>query len=134
MKFLCVGYYDQDRMDALSKAEVEAAMSECPAFIEEMYATGQVFLVAGTDQEATTLRRVGGEARATGGAKEGRHRMVGCVFLVEANDMDDAVRVASLHPTTRVDAGEKLGWHIGVSAVHYFDERELKIPSGAAPH
>jgi hypothetical protein len=122
MKYLCVGYYDQDRMDALTQAQVDVVMSECPVLMEEFYDSGKVSLVAGTDSEARALQRVGGEVRETVGAKGGRHGTVGCVFLVEALDMEDAIRVAKRHPTTRIEAGEQLGWRIGISPVHYFRE------------
>jgi hypothetical protein len=126
MRYLCVGYYDQKKMDALSKAEVDAVMSECPPFMEELYDSGKVFLVAGTDSEASSMRRAGGKVEISNGPMKGGHETVGCVFFVEAADIADAVRVASLHPTTRIDAGEKLGWRIGISPVHYFEERKLK--------
>ncbi len=124
MKFLCVGYYDQDRMDALTKAQLEGVMSECPPFMEEFYDGGKVLLVAGTEPEAMALQRVGGEVRTTESPKAERHRTVGCVFLMEAQDMEEAVRVAKLHPTTRVGAGERLGWRIGISPVHSFRDAE----------
>jgi hypothetical protein len=126
MRYLCVGYYDREKMDALPKATIDAVMSECPPFMEELYNSGKVFLVAGTEPEAKVLRRVGGEVRIADGPLRGGHEMIGCVFLVEALDIADAVRVASLHPTTRIAAGEQLGGRIGISPVHYFEERELK--------
>jgi hypothetical protein len=126
MKYLCVGYYDQGKMDALSEAQVDAVMSECPPLMEEFYGSGKVLLVAGTDREASVLRREGGEVRVSNGRRGGGHKMIGCVFLVEAPDIEGAVRVASLHPTPRIGAGEQLGWHIGISPVHSFSERALE--------
>jgi hypothetical protein len=124
MKYLCVGYYDQDRMDTLSKAEADAVMGECPPCMEELYNSGKVRLMAGVDAEAKVMRRVNGEVKITDSPAGERHRMIGCAFLVEAWDMADAIRVASLHPTTRIRAGEQLGWRLGISPVHYFEERE----------
>jgi hypothetical protein len=126
MKFLCVGYYDRDRMEALSEAQVDAVMSECPPFMEELHDSGKIMLVAGTDAETKVLRRAGAEVRVTDSPAGERHRTIGCVFLVEAADMAEAIRVASLHPTTRIGAGEQLGWSIGISPVHSIDERGLR--------
>ncbi len=126
MKFLCVGYLDQTKMNALPKAELDAVMSECPPFMEEFYASGKVSLVAGIPGEAKSLRRVGGELQITDGAAGGAREAIGCVFLVEAVDMSEAIRVAALHPTTRIDAGEQLGFRIGIAPIHYFEEREPK--------
>jgi hypothetical protein len=53
------------------------------------------------------------------------HETIGCVFLVEATEIADAMRVTPLHPTTRIGAGEKLGFRLGISPVHYFEERDF---------
>ncbi len=126
MKYLCVGYIDQRKMDALSKAQVDAVMSECPAYMEEFYDSGKVLLVAGTIPETKSMRRVDGKVKITDGPTGGADEAIGCVFVVEATDIEDAMRVASLHPTTRIAAGEKLGFRIAISPIHYFEEKELK--------
>jgi hypothetical protein len=126
MKFMCVGYYDQEKMDALSGAQVDAVMGECPPFMEEFYGSGKVLLVAGTDPEAKAMRRVGGRVQVTDSPRGGGREMIGCVFVVEAPDLADAIRVASLHPTTRIGAGERLGFRLGISPVRDFEEREPK--------
>jgi len=126
MNFLCVGYYDQEKIDALSEAQLKAVMGECPPFMEEFYDSGKVFLVAGSDAEAKVMRRVGGEVRITDSSTGGGRESVGCVFLVEALDIADAVRVASLHPTTRIAAGEQLGFRLGISPIHSLEERKRK--------
>jgi hypothetical protein len=36
-------------------------------------------------------------------------KMTGSAFLTEAQDREEAVRLASLHPTVQVSAGEKFG-------------------------
>jgi len=126
MKYLCVGYLDQQRTAALSKEQLDAVMSECPPFMDEFYASGKVFLVAGTSGEVKDMRRVGGEVKVTDVPAGGSREVIGCVFLVEAKDMDDALRVAALHPTTRIHAGEQLGFRLGICPVHYFEEKALK--------
>jgi len=42
MKYLCIGYFDRAKMDALPKSQVEAVMGECPAHMEKIYQSGQV--------------------------------------------------------------------------------------------
>ena len=42
MKFLCLGYYDSQTMDALPQAEIAAIMSQCGPPLEAFYGTGQV--------------------------------------------------------------------------------------------
>jgi hypothetical protein len=50
--------------------------------------------------------------------------MIGSAFLIEGQDMEEAIRVASLHPTTRVVAGEQLHWGIEIRPIHYLERRE----------
>ena len=51
--------------------------------------------------------------------------MIGSAFLVEAQDMDEAIQLASLHSATQVLPGEQLGWRIELRPVHYY-----QLPSG----
>ena len=40
---------------------------------------------------------------------------VGGLFLIEARDLNDAIRVASLHPAAHL--GEQLGWGIEIRPI-----------------
>jgi hypothetical protein len=44
---------------------------------------------------------------------------IGSVFLIEASDMDEAIKIASLHPSVQIDAGEQFGWRIEIRPIHY---------------
>jgi hypothetical protein len=47
--------------------------------------------------------------------------MLGAIFIIEATDMEEAVRIARLHPTTQIPGGEQLGWFLEVRPIpHYF--------------
>lgn len=120
MKFLCLGYFDRERMDALSKVELEAVMAECPPHMEELYKTGRVIIDAGLEVETKGLRRVNGKVTVTDGPFAEGKEMIGSAFLIEAADMEEAIRLASLHPTTRVAAGEQFGWRVEIRPIHYF--------------
>ena len=120
MKYLCLGYFDPVKTNAITQAQADAIMGECPAHMDTLYRSGQVASVAGVAAEAKRLRRVDGKVEITDGSIAENPAVVGCVFLIEAVDMEDAVRVAALHPTTQVSAGEQLGWQIEVRPVNYF--------------
>lgn len=49
---------------------------------------------------------------------------IGSAFLIEARDMEEAIRIASFHPAVQVDEGEPFGWRIEIHPVHYFKSRE----------
>jgi hypothetical protein len=78
----------------------------------------------GVETEVKSLRRHNGKIKVTDNALVEFDERIGSVFLIEANDMEEAIRVASLHPTTQLDAGEELGWKIEIRPVHYFEKSE----------
>lgn len=120
MKYLCIGYFDPTRMDALPEGKAEALMRQCPPHMDTLYGTGKVQLVAGADNESRFLRPAGGQVSVSDGPAPSPNARIGCVFILEAADWQEAVQLASLHPTTQVAGGEELGWYTEVRPVHYF--------------
>ncbi|MEQ1524183.1 MAG: YciI family protein [Aestuariivirga sp.] len=120
MKFLCLGSYDAEKMDTRPKAEIDAIMSQCRPHIEELRNTGQVVMDAGLDLEARCLKRVCGKVEVVDRRPLDTKSLIGSVFVIEACDMEEAIRVASLHPTTRVNDGEQFGWAIEIRPIHSF--------------
>jgi len=129
MKFLCLGYFDKEAMGALPQAEVDALMGQCTPHMESFHGTGQVVVDAGLDLRAKTLRRRKGKLAVIDGPYVETKEMVGSAFLIEAADMEDAIRVASLHPATQVMAGEPYGWGLEIRPIHYF--KSLDTPDVA---
>jgi hypothetical protein len=121
MKFLCLGYLDAAKMDSRPKGEIDAVMRECPHHLEEFYKSGQVMLDAGLSSETKCLRRANGKVKIMDGPFTETKEIVGSAFLIEAQDMEEAIRIASLHPAVQVGAGEQFGWGIEIRPIHYFD-------------
>ncbi|KAF9119719.1 hypothetical protein BGX30_003660 [Mortierella sp. GBA39] len=109
MKYLCLGYLEPDLMDARPQEEIDGVMQECKPHLEQLYHSGKVLLDAGLDNAATTLQRKNGKLRMMDGPFTESKELIGSAFLIEAEDLEDAVRVASLHPAvqrgTQEDAG-----------------------------
>jgi hypothetical protein len=124
MKFLCFGYFSSEKMNVLPKGEIEAIMSECSPHLQKFYMSGQVMMDVGVETEFKSLRRENGDIKITDKALVEFDERIGSVFLIEANDMEEAIRIASLHPTTQLDAGEQLGWRIEIRPVQYFEKSE----------
>ncbi|WP_062233540.1 YciI family protein [Fictibacillus sp. FJAT-27399] len=127
MIYLCLGYFNQEKMDGRPKAEIEAVMSECEPHLKEFYKSGQVMMDAGLDLETKCLRRENGKVMVTDGPFVETKELIGSAFLIEAKDMEDAIRIALLHPTTQVRAGEQFGWGIEIRPIHYFEQREQNV-------
>lgn len=120
MQFLCFGYYNSEKMDALPQAEIEAIMRQCEPHIRALHETGKVIVDAGLALETKTLRRVNGEIETIACRVSEAKLMIGGVFILEAEDMDEAIRLAMLHPTTQVNGVEAFGWTLEVRPIHSF--------------
>jgi hypothetical protein len=115
-KYLCLGYYAPAVFDELSEAEREAVARECAPDDEEFRATGRVLVVASLEHgTAASLRPSQGGTSVTDGPFSESKEIVGSFFMIEAEDLDDAVRVASLHPAAR--QGEHLGFAVEVRPI-----------------
>ncbi|REE94618.1 hypothetical protein A8990_101414 [Paenibacillus taihuensis] len=123
MKFLCLGYLNSEKMDARPKDEIEAIMQECPPHLEKFYGSGQVILDAGLSAETKCLRLARGNLKVMDGPFIESKEMIGSAFLIEAQDMEEAIRIASLHPAVQIGAGEQFGWGIEIRPIHYYESR-----------
>lgn len=121
MKFLCLGYYDSQTMDALPQAEIAAIMSQCGPHLEAFYGSGQVVMDAGLDQPTRRLRQVNGKLEITDAPP--REALLGSVTILEADTLDAAVAIAAKHPSPALAAGEQFGWVMEVRPIHTFRER-----------
>lgn len=120
MKFLCLGYFDPEKMGALLRDSVHTVMAECEPHLRSFHDTGKVLLDAGLALESTRLRRVDGEVVSYANADPSRTPRVGGVQVIEAKDLEEAIRIAKLHPTTQVTSGEQLGWTLEIRPISSF--------------
>ncbi len=123
MKFQCLGYFDQEKMDALPKDELATIMKECQLHLDEIYKSGQVLMDVGVAQEVKSLRRIGGKVQVDRSRKTDITKMLGSMFVIEARDMEEAIQVATQHPTVQVSNGEQLGWELEIRPIHYYEMR-----------
>jgi hypothetical protein len=122
MKYLCLCYYDRKMFDALSKKELEALQRECKPHDEALHATGKLFLVAslGFPEQGKALRTGNGRpATLSDGPYAETPEPIGAVFIVEANDIDEAVDLAKKHPGTHI--GKYLAGGIEVRPMDHFE-------------
>ncbi|TWT07956.1 hypothetical protein FQV26_09135 [Planococcus sp. CPCC 101016] len=124
MNYLCLGYLDKEKMNALPKEEIDSIMMECQPHLEELSNSGHMLVDAGVAQEVKSLQRVGGKIQVGEGQLTRSDKMIGSAFILEARNMEEAIRVASLHPTVQVSLGEQLGWEIEIRAIDFFNMKD----------
>ena|SRR5687767_7571269 len=122
MNFLCLAYYDPEATAALPKSEVAAVVKQCRPHDDALRATGQLVLQAalGTAAETRVVKpKLPRSQPYTDGPFTEAKEVVGGFFIIEAADMDDAIRVASLHPAGQI--GDQLGWGIEIWPIKRLD-------------
>lgn len=124
MKFQCLGYFDQQKMDALPKEQLDAIMLECQPHLDELYKSGRVLMDGSVAQEMKRLKRIEGKVQVNDRPIVDVHKMLGSMFIIEAKDMDEAMQVASLHPTVQVSSGEQLGWELEIRPIDVYEVRK----------
>ena len=104
MKYLCLVYYAEKKLDALSEAEYDALIDEVLAYREVLRQSGHYITSDGLEsvRTATTLRIRGGRVSATDGPFAETKEQLGGFMLIEARDLNDAIRVASKIPPARL--------------------------------
>lgn len=109
MKYLCLIYEDEKRVSGMSGSEYEALCEEAMAYEEELRKSGHLILAEPLQpvQTATVLRvQRGGAFSITDGPFAETKEQLGGFFLIEAGDLNDAIRVASKIPPARLGCVE----------------------------
>lgn len=117
MKFLCLGYIDMRSFDKLSETQKYEILNKCFAQCEVFRATGKVVEEEGLHHidQAKTIRSRGGKQTVTDGPFMETKEQVGAFFVVEAESMEEAIKVAALHPGAMY--GEEYGFGIEVRPI-----------------
>ncbi len=103
MKFMLLIYNDTNLLDALPRPEFDGMMRECLAHADELRREGHLIesqMLEGTET-AKSLRIRNGRAKVTDGPFAEAKEVLGGFNLIEATDMDEAVRIAAQFPWAR---------------------------------
>jgi uncharacterized protein YndB with AHSA1/START domain len=104
MKFVCLGFIDESKYEALSEAEGQRMKEECFAYDDELRRGGH-FLggeALQTARNAVTLRFKNGSINVTDGPYAETKEMLGGILLLEARDLNHAIELMSKHPGVKV--------------------------------
>ena len=103
MKYICLGYYDKDKFDAMTEAERNAMFDECFEYDEHLRASGNW----GTGEAlqppdtALTLYWKNGKVATTDGPYAETKEQLGGIGFLEARDMNHAAQIVSQHPSLK---------------------------------
>jgi len=122
VKYLCLAYYDEEKFGVMPEAELDALVSKCKAHDQELHASGHLVLVAslGPTRSSVSIRPRAGKPWMSDGPFAETKEQIGALFILEANDLNEAIRVASKHPAAHL--GEQVGWGIEVRPIEMFEQ------------
>lgn len=103
MQYLLLVYTDPELMAALPQAEFDAHMRDCLRHADELQARGCLLGFQQLEPVATarSVRERGGQVRVVDGPFAETKEMLAGFNLVEAESMDEAVRLAQEFPWMR---------------------------------
>ncbi len=104
MKYVCLGYFDEKRWEALSESEQNALIDECFAYDDELRKNGHN--VGGealqSPRNASTVRWKNGTVSVTDGPYAETKEQLGGILVLEARDLNHAIQLISMHPGVKV--------------------------------
>ena len=103
MKFVCLGYIEAGTFEAMSERDRNAFVDGCLAHDDVLrqsghFAGGEALQPAPT---AVTLRFRDGKLSVTDGPYAETKEQIGGILILEADDLDHAIRLMSQHPGVR---------------------------------
>jgi hypothetical protein len=100
MKYICLGYYDEQQWEMMSERERNALMDACFAYDDVLRQNGH--FVGGealqSARNATTLRWKNGKVFITDGPYAETKELLGGILVLEARDLNHAIQLMSKHP------------------------------------
>ena len=100
MKYICLGYTDEDTWQGISESERNAFMDRCFAYDDVLRKNGHF---AGGDalqsaRSAVTLRWKDGKVSVADGPYAETKEQLGGILILEARDLNHAIQLMSNHP------------------------------------
>jgi len=108
MKYLCLIYDEEKKIETMSKSEGDAFMGEYFAFTADIKKSGHYLGGEALQpvQTATTVRVRNGKMSTTDGPFAETKEQLGGFYFITARDLNDALQVASKIPSARLGSVE----------------------------
>jgi len=108
MKYLCMAYEEENKLNALSQSEWDALRVETLSYLDELKKSGYVIAAEALQsvRTAATVRVRSGKVSITDGPFAETKETLGGFFLINARDLNEAIQVASKWPSARLGSIE----------------------------
>ncbi|HKF57963.1 MAG TPA: YciI family protein [Blastocatellia bacterium] len=103
MKYVCLGYYDKGKFDAMTETERNAMFDECFEYDEHLRANGQFGIGEALQgpETALTLYWKDGKVATTDGPYAETKEQIGGIGILEARDINHAIQLMAQHPALK---------------------------------
>jgi hypothetical protein len=103
MKYVCLGCYDKGKFDGMTESERDAMFDTCLEYDDYLRANGHW---AGGEalqpaETALTLSNKNGKVATTDGPYAETKEQLGGILVLEARDMNHALRLMAQHPALK---------------------------------
>jgi hypothetical protein len=104
VKYLCMVLVDEKKLHALSESELQALDDESLAFDGTLRKKGHLLAAQALESvsTATVVRVRGGKVSVTDGPFAETHEQLGGFLLIEAQDLNEAIQLASKVPAIQL--------------------------------
>ena len=108
MKYICLAYEEEEKINALSKPEWDALREETLSYLEELRKRGHIIAAEAllSVRNSATVRVRSGKVSLTDGPFSETKEQLGGFFLINARDLNEAVQIASKWPSARIGSIE----------------------------
>lgn len=108
MKYLCLVYYDEKKMQQMSQQEWDSLNQECIGCVEDLTQSGHFLDGAPllSTETATTLRMRDSKPQITDGPFAETKEQLAGFYMLEARDINEALRLAEKIPPARYGSVE----------------------------
>ena len=108
MRYLCLVYVEERALNAMSQEELDGLRAEALDYNDALRRSGHYVVSNALQpvQTATTIRSRDGRISTTDGPFAETKEQLGGFMLIEARDLNDAIRVASRIPPGRLGCVE----------------------------
>lgn len=108
MKYLCLAYHEESRIASMSDRDFNTHVAEVFDYLDLIQQSGHYIAAEALEpvHTATTLRVRDGKLTITDGPFAETKEQLGGFFLIEATDLNEAIRIAAKMPPARLGSIE----------------------------
>jgi len=108
MKYICLAYEEETKLNALSKPQWDSLREETLTYLEELRKRGHIIAAEALQsvRTAATVRVRGGKVSMTDGPFAETKEQLGGFFLIDARDLNEAIQIAAKWPSARLGSIE----------------------------